>query len=74
MLLSELQSFIDQIAFPCSYAELMDQCTRLGTPTHIVQEIKERFEEEYGDTDEELDSDSFEEIDDYYEDDYWGEY
>jgi hypothetical protein len=71
MLIVDLKQLFDEIDFPCSYDELMIQCDKTNQPLSVIDELIERFEEEYSESGELIDTGDFPEIDDTFEEDFF---
>ena len=59
--LLETNNLLSEIELPCTYAELLIQCEKLGVSTEIVEVLIERFQgyEEIGEL---IDESDFEEL------------
>ncbi|MDL2224394.1 hypothetical protein LJB92_03680 [Bacteroidales bacterium OttesenSCG-928-M06] len=71
MLIADLKRLFEEVDFPCSYYELMIQCDKTNQSLLVVDELKERFEEEFSESGELIDTDDFPEIDDTFEEEFF---
>lgn len=46
MLILDIKNLFDEVEFPCTFSELITQCKKTNQPSRIIDELRERFEEE----------------------------
>jgi gamma-glutamyl-gamma-aminobutyrate hydrolase PuuD len=71
MLISELQSLLDKLSLPCTFSELMTQCELNCIHPDMIKELCERFQEEYSEDDELIDESSFDELENYFDEEFY---
>jgi hypothetical protein len=70
MLLTELQSLLDKLFLPCTFAELMTQCELNCIHPDVIKELCERFQEEDSEV-EIIDESSFYELENYFDEEFY---
>lgn len=73
MLLTDFQIIADRLAFPCTYDELLEQMDRHCIRQTVIDEVAERFREEYEGTTDPIYLDDFKEVEEYPDDEVFNQ-